>query len=451
MITLVNFIGVPVMEDGRVADTNGMRLKINDPLPLNKRRNSMTRGLEKSHELPRNLNITQTDEYRSMRSQLQIYIYPQERVRMPLTRDQLKLLDKRHVPRLVQEEENNTVSMLIESYFIPFPRDGTFAAGSVILDNLHNTAGLVTTNAKKAHFFFIPISCSGLRAVAANRRSGGVLAEMALSHYVLHISHAYEYWNQTLGANHFYMCMHMGASVSAFAHKTVEKNAIAVVCAGDYSNLYFSPHKDIVVPPSVQQQNMKQQTRESSREEKMFPIVPIRTASKIKKTLAFFAGRLDRGRLRPKLTSVYKDDKDILIREHMNPSTYARGLSETKYCLVPRGTKVNSPRVNEVLVYDCVPVIMADFYHLPYTELVEWSTFSIIVPESHVSNLKSILLGVSDKDYECKLENLQRISSMFQYHHHTPHEGDAFFSFLLLLWRKRHIIRYKHPIVEHYS
>ncbi|KNC80141.1 hypothetical protein SARC_07493 [Sphaeroforma arctica JP610] len=376
--------------------------------------------------------ISEQKDYADMRENMRIFIYPHEHLRMPLTREQVKMVDKGHAPRLVHDEGNGTFSIPIESDFIPFPSDGTFQAGSVIVNNMRSTPGLLTKNPKGAQFFFIPVSCSGIREVAVSRRSGGVLAEMALSYYIDHISHAYPHWNETMGANHFYICMHMGAGVSASSHKMVQKNVIAVVAAGDYSTLYFSPHKDISIPPHVASRQLDALRRKITRD--MTETISTR------RSLAFFAGRLDRGRLRPHLTKAYGRDTDIILRDHMSTSAYVKGLSSTRFCLVPRGTKVNSPRINEVLAYDCVPVIIADFYHLPYTGIVDWAGFSVIVPENDVDRLKPILESIPQDTYDELLSNVRKVRAMFEFHTPAAKEGDAFFAFLLMLWQKRHVI-----------
>ena len=39
----------------------------------------------------------------------------------------------------------------------------------------------------------------------------------------------------------------------------------------------------------------------------------------------------------------------------------------------------------EAILAGCIPVIISDHYHLPLQELVDWKEFSLIIPESEVS------------------------------------------------------------------
>lgn len=67
---------------------------------------------------------------------------------------------------------------------------------------------------------------------------------------VAHIKSHFRYWNETLGADHFYICAHdMGTEVTKLADVGLWKNAIGLVNTADYSEQYFIPHKDISVPP----------------------------------------------------------------------------------------------------------------------------------------------------------------------------------------------------------
>ena len=64
------------------------------------------------------------------------------------------------------------------------------------------------------------------------------------------VKHNSPYWNESLGADHFYICAHdMGAEVTKLADLGLWKNAIGLVNTADYSENYFVAHKDISLPP----------------------------------------------------------------------------------------------------------------------------------------------------------------------------------------------------------
>ncbi len=66
---------------------------------------------------------------------------------------------------------------------------------------------------------------------------------------VLQIQHKFPFWNQSLGADHFYICAHdMGTEVVKLSVPELWKNSIGLVNTAEYSEPYFVPHKDISVP-----------------------------------------------------------------------------------------------------------------------------------------------------------------------------------------------------------
>jgi hypothetical protein len=60
------------------------------------------------------------------------------------------------------------------------------------------------------------------------------------------------------------------------------------------------------------------------------------------------------------------------------------------------GYEVNSPRIVEAIYYECVPVIIADNFVLPFDDALNWSTFSVAVPERDIPKLKEILLAIPE-------------------------------------------------------
>ena len=83
----------------------------------------------------------------------------------------------------------------------------------------------------------------------------------------------------------------------------------------------------------------------------------------------------------------------------------------------------------------CVPVIIADHYHPPLQGLLDWDTFSIRVREEDVDHLKDILLGISAADYMLLTRRLARARDHLIWNN-PPIPFDAFYSLLLLLWRR---------------
>ncbi|KAG6507641.1 hypothetical protein ZIOFF_032992 [Zingiber officinale] len=121
--------------------------------------------------------------------------------------------------------------------------------------------------------------------------------------------------------------------------------------------------------------------------------------------LAFYAGNMH-GRVRPILNKHWGNDKDEDMKIYRRlPNRVSRTMSyvehmrASKFCICPMGFEVNSPRIVEAIHAECVPVIIADNFVLPFEEVLDWSSFSVVVAEKDIPNLKNILLGISHRKY----------------------------------------------------
>lgn len=72
---------------------------------------------------------------------------------------------------------------------------------------------------------------------------------------------------------------------------------------------------------------------------------------------------------------------------------YGTALSDTVFCLCPRGHGIWSPRLVDSLMYGCIPVIIADGYWMPSSCVVDWRRFAVFVPEDQAHRVVDILEG----------------------------------------------------------
>lgn len=70
-----------------------------------------------------------------------------------------------------------------------------------------------------------------------------------------------------------------------------------------------------------------------------------------------------------------------------------------RFCICPGGYEVNSPRIVESIYNECVPVIIADSFVLPFSDVLNWQSFSVHVKEIDIPNLKTILQSIPMEQY----------------------------------------------------
>jgi hypothetical protein len=329
------------------------------------------------------------------------------------------------------------------------PVDYKYGAEGAFVSRLRQSAHM-TEDPAQAMLFYLPARCTAYRYAAADRAAGQRLAEETTLALLREAVQRWPHWNATRGADHFYVCAHdMGVSVASGTGLAssvdqqpllaeLRKNAVAVVNTADYGDAYYTPHKDIALPPNVGDGCAR---CIQGGHELVAPEAGGGEALSTRRTLAFFAGNMARGRVRPKLLELWRKDPDFVLHDgYLGPAAYLEGLRGSQFCLFLRGHRAWSPRLMDAVWAGCVPVIISDHYDLPLQGLVDWRRMSVIVPESSVARLKDLLLLQRAKLPQLRAA-LQR-SAHFLTWHHPPQPYDAFESVLLQLWRRRFVTRF---------
>lgn len=153
--------------------------------------------------------------------------------------------------------------------------------------------------------------------------------------------------------------------------------------------------------------------------------------------LAFFAGGLH-GHIRSLLLNRWLGkDEEIQVHQYLPKGvSYYDMMRKSKYCLCPSGYEVASPRIVEAIYLECVPVIISDNYVLPFSDVLNWKSFSVQVEPKDIPNLKTILSSISSRQFI----RMQRRVKIVQRHFvvsSPPERYDVFYMILHSIWLRR--------------
>lgn len=302
---------------------------------------------------------------------------------------------------------------------------GIYASEGWFMRLMEANKAFVTKDAKKAHLFYLPFSSRMLEETLydSNSHSHRNLNQY-LNNYVDTIARKHSFWNRTGGADHFLVACHDWAPSET---KQRMAKCIRSLCNADVKE-GFILGKDVSLPETYVR-NAQNPTRD----------IGGRPVSK-RKTLAFFAGGMH-GYVRPILLQHWENkDPDMKIFGMLPKSkgnrNYIQYMKSSKYCLCPKGYEVNSPRVVEAIIYECVPVIISDNFVPPFFEVLNWESFAVFVLEKDIPNLKSILVSIPKKRYLQMQMRVKKVQQHFLWHK-SPVKYDIFHMILHSIWYNR--------------
>ncbi|KAI5068083.1 hypothetical protein GOP47_0016428 [Adiantum capillus-veneris] len=213
---------------------------------------------------------------------------------------------------------------------------------------------------------------------------------------ITYISTHWPYWNQSRGANHFFVVPHDFGACFHFQEMAAVRRGIfpllreaALVQTFGQIKHPCMTEKSIIIPPYVPLMRISRHS------------LPPGTLRSI---FAYFRGTIydmrndpqggyyARG-VRAAMGETFKDNPlfDMSI-DH--PTTYYEDMQRSIFCLCPRGWAPWSPRIVEAVIYGCIPVIIADNIVLPFEGLIPWRKLAVFVKERDVGMLESILTSI---------------------------------------------------------
>ncbi|KAF2540262.1 hypothetical protein F2Q68_00030463 [Brassica cretica] len=286
--------------------------------------------------------------------------------------------------------------------------NGIYASEGWFMKLMESNTQFVTKNPEKAHLFYMPYSVKQLQHAIFVPGSHNIKPlSIFIRDYVNMLSIKYPFWNRTHGSDHFLVACHDWGPYTVNEHPELRQNTIKALCNADLSDGIFVPGRDVSLPETS--------IRNAGR-----PLRNIGNGNRVSQRpiLAFFAGNLH-GRVRPQLLKHWRNkDGDMKIYGPLphnvaRKMTYVQHMKSSKYCLCPMGYEVNSPRIVEAIYYECVPVIIADNFVLPFSQVLDWSAFSVVVPEKDIPRLKEILLEIPMRRYLKMQSNVKMVQKHF--------------------------------------
>ncbi|KAL6219741.1 hypothetical protein ACLB2K_007500 [Fragaria x ananassa] len=284
-----------------------------------------------------------------------------------------------------------------------------------------------TKDPDEAHVYFIPVSVTNLvEYLYVHGTPDRDPIKRAFMDYVKVIADRHPFWNRSLGADHFMLSCHDWGPVTSSSVPDFFHNSIRVLCNANTSE-GFNPSKDASFP------EINLLTGEIS----SLGGLPPSTRT----VLAFFAGRLH-GHIRYLLLNEWKGkDEDVQVYEALPKKvSYENKLKSSKFCLCPSGYEVASPRVVEAIYAECVPVLISDAYVPPFSDVLNWRSFSVQIPVKNISDIKNILMGISHRQYLRMQRNVKQVQRHFVVSG-PPKRYDVFHMIVHSIWLRRLNIR----------
>ncbi|KAG6693558.1 hypothetical protein I3842_09G006400 [Carya illinoinensis] len=287
-----------------------------------------------------------------------------------------------------------------------------------------------TRDPDKAHVFFLPFSVTMLvRYVYVRDSHDFSPIKHTVTDYVNLVAGKYPFWNRSLASDHFMLACHDWGPETSRSTPHLHKNSIRVLCNANTSE-GFNPTKDVSFP-EINLQTGSIQGFIGGPSPSRRPI------------LAFFAGGLH-GPIRPVLLEHWENkDEDIRVHRYLPKGiSYYDMMRKSKYCICPSGYEVASPRVVEAIYAGCVPVLISDHYVPPFSDVLNWKSFSVEVPVKDVPNLKKILMDISPRQHIRMQRRVVQVRRHFEVHY-PPRRFDVFHMILHSVWLRRLNVRFR--------
>ncbi|XP_022731259.1 probable glycosyltransferase At5g20260 [Durio zibethinus] len=284
------------------------------------------------------------------------------------------------------------------------PMKDIYAIEGQFIDEIDNgKSPFMAQHPNEAHVFFLPVSVGHIvhyiyLPITTYDRERLV---RIFTDSIKVVANKYPYWNRTRGADHFMLSCHDWAPEVSMRDPVLYKNLIRVLCNANSSE-GFNPQRDVTLPELNLPPRGLSQRKFSQAPDK-------------RTILAFFAGGAH-GNIRKILLQHWKGkDDEVQVHEYLpKGQDYNKLMGRSKFCLCPSGFEVASPRLVESFYAGCVPVIISDNYVLPFSDVLDWSKFSMQIPVEKIPEIKTILQSIPENEYLEMRKRVLKLRRHFQ-------------------------------------
>lgn len=289
------------------------------------------------------------------------------------------------------------------------PVNDIYSIEGQFLDEIESgKSPFIARHPDEAHAFFLPISVAYIIHYVYKPRITFARDQLQrlVTDYVRVVADKYTYWNRTQGADHFSVSCHDWAPDVSRANPELFRYFVRVLCNANISE-GFRPQRDVSIPEIFLPVGKLGPPREYTKPPSKRSI------------LAFFAGGAH-GHIRKVLLTHWKEkDDEVQVHEYLtqrnkkNTNLYFELMGQSKFCLCPSGHEVASPRVVTAIQLGCVPVTISANYSLPFSDVLDWSKFSVDIPPEKIPEIKTILKGISSRRYLTMQRRVMQIQRHF--------------------------------------
>ena len=243
------------------------------------------------------------------------------------------------------------------------------------------------------------------------------------------------YFNKTDGRDHVFVFAGARGPTIFRDWKREIPNSIYLTPEGDRTLPQFDTWKDIVIPGLEYDKRLYR----AEHRQVLVDEPPKR------KFLAMFRGTIDHPAgfayskgLRPKLKQIFANASDVIYDTKVKDcdrDCYVREMTESVFCLNPLGWTPWTLRFYQAVMTRCIPVIIADNIEFPFESEINYSEFTLKIPEKDVSDILETMRDMPESERERRRRAMDSVWMKFTYQK-PPEFGDAYYSTIKELGRK---------------